>query len=119
MEFKPEDQLTPFDEACQTILFDRPEAIGVAYKILDCGCALLCGVSAGGDPVGTLRHISGHIARKGTQPPTCLKCRKDNGLERVVWNGIYWPGSQHEWPDKELRFSIGRKVFGPIYMERE
>jgi len=37
----------------------------------------------------------------------------------VVWDGIYWPGSQSEWPDKNLRISIGRKIFGPGYMEPE
>jgi hypothetical protein len=119
MEFKSNTQFSPFNEACQAILFDRPEAIGVAYKVLDCGCALLCGVSAGGDPLGTLRHVSGQPLKKGTKTPTCLKCRRDNGLDRVVWNGIYWPGSQREWPDKDLRLSIGRKVFGPGYMEPE
>jgi hypothetical protein len=38
MEFKSNTQFSPFNEACQAILFDRPEAIGVAYKVLDCGC---------------------------------------------------------------------------------
>lgn len=119
MEFKSNTHLSPFNDACQTILFDRPEAIGVAYKVLDCGCALLCGVSAGGDPLGNLQHVSGQPVKKGIKTPTCLKCRKDDGLDRVVWNGIYWPGSQREWPDKDLRLSIGRKVFGPGYMEPE
>jgi hypothetical protein len=119
MDFKPNKQLSPFNEACQTILFERPEAIGVAYKILDCGCALLCGVSAGGDPIGTLQHISGQPVKKGAKPPICLKCRKSNGLDRVIWHGIYWPGTQREWPEKDLRLSIGRMVFGPAYIESE
>lgn len=119
MDFKADKQLSPFYEACQIILFERPESIGVAYKILDCGCALLCGVSAGGDPIGTLRHISGQPVKKGAKAPICLKCRKSNGLDRVIWDGIYWPGAQREWPDKDLRLSIGRKVFGPTYMESE
>ncbi|UCD78490.1 MAG: hypothetical protein JSW26_24260 [Desulfobacterales bacterium] len=112
-------QYSPFNEACQYILYENPAAIGVAYKVLNCGCALICGTSAGGDPVGKLHHISGQAVKKGKRPPICLKCRKDNGLDRVVWEGIYWPGAQSEWPDKDLRISIGRKVFGPGYMEPE
>ena len=110
---------SPFNEACRYILYENPEAIGVAYKVLNCGCALICGASAGGDPVGSLHRISGQPINKGRRPPICLKCRKDNGLDRVVWEGIYWPGSQSEWPDKDLRISIGREVFGPGYMEPE
>jgi len=110
---------TPFSETCQGILAEYPVAIGVAYKVLDCGCALLCGMSAGGDPIGALQHISGQPIKKRARIPICLKCRKDNGLDRVVWEGIYWPGSQQEWPEKNLRVSIGRKVFGPGYMEPE
>jgi len=119
MEKNKYTQFSPFNKACQKILFERPEAIGVAYKVLDCGCALLCGVSAVGDPIGTLQHISSQPIKKKSSPPICLKCRKDNGLDRVVWDGIYWPGVQREWPDKDLRISIGRKVFGPYYMEPE
>jgi hypothetical protein len=110
-------QFSPFNEACQNILFENPEAIGVAYKVLNCGCALICGASAGGEPIGTLRHITGQPMKRGSKPPICLKCRKDNGLERAVWQGIYWPGPQHEWPDKNLRISIGRKIFGDSYIE--
>ena len=110
---------SPFNEACQGILFEYPEAIGVAYKVLNCGCALICGASPGGDPVGRLHHISGQPVKKGSRPPICLKCRKDYGLDRVVWEGIYWPGAQSEWPEKGLRISIGQKIFGPGYMEPE
>ena len=110
---------TPFSETCRSILAEHPVAIGVAYKVLDCGCALLCGMSAGGDPVGPLQHISGQPIKKRARIPICLKCRKDKGLDRVVWEGIYWPGSQQEWPEKDLRVSIGRKVFGSGYMEPE
>jgi hypothetical protein len=119
MEDIKNTQVSPFNEACRKILFERPEAIGVAYKVLDCGCALLCGTSAGGDPTGNLQHISGQPVKKGRTPLICLKCKKDNGLDRVVWDGIYWPGFQSEWPDKDLRISIGRKIFGPGYMEPE
>jgi hypothetical protein len=112
-------QLTPFNEACHSILATYPEAIGVAYKVLDCGCALLCGVSSRSEPVGVLQHISGQPPKKTKSPPICLKCKRDNGLKRVVWEGIYWPGAQREWPEKQLRMAIGRNVFGLGYMEPE
>ena len=68
------------------------------------------------DHVGILEHISGQPLKK-TSGPICLKCKKDSGLDRVVWEGIYWPGTQPEWPDKDLRILIGREVFGPGYAE--
>jgi hypothetical protein len=49
MEEKTNFRSTAFDAACQTILIEQPEAIGVAFKFLDCGCSLLCGVSAQGE----------------------------------------------------------------------
>ena len=110
---------SPFNEACHKILYKHPEAIGVAYKVLDCGCALICGATAGGEPIGALHHISGQPIKRGNKSPICLKCRKDKGFERVVWEGVYWPGSQSEWPDKDLRISIGRKIFGNGYIEPE
>ncbi len=110
---------SPFNETCQAILIEHPEAIGVAYKVLNCGCAWICGASTGGEPIGGLHHISGQPVKKGGRPPICLTCRKDNGLERVVWEGIYWPGAPSEWPEKGLRISIGQKIFGPGYMEPE
>jgi len=119
MTDKKSTPYSPFNEACQNILFEYPEAIGVAYRVLNCGCALICGSTAGGDPIGDLHHISGQPVKRGSKSPICLKCRKDKGYDRVVWEGIYWPGSQDEWPDKELRISIGRKVFGRGYNEPE
>lgn len=110
-------QYSPFNDACQKILFDHPDAIGVAYKVLNCGCALICGATAGGGPVGQLQHISGQPVKGSRHSPICLKCRKDDGLDRVVWEGIYWPGPQKEWPEKELRIAIGRNIFGSGYME--
>jgi hypothetical protein len=119
MENNQRTRTNPFSEACLEILFQHPEAIGVAYKVLDCGCTLLCGVSASGDPAGHLLHISSQpkIGRKPA--PICLKCRKESGLDRVVWEGVYWPGTQEEWPEKDLRVAIGQKVFGPGYAESE
>ena len=119
MEDIKNTEISPFNKACHDILTERPEAIGVAYKILDCGCALLCGTSSGGDPIGILQHISGQPIKKGNALTICLKCKKDNGLDRVVWDGIYWPGAQSEWPEKDLRISIGRKIFGSGYIEPE
>jgi hypothetical protein len=117
MQEKTNFRSTAFDEACQTILAAHPESIGVAFKFLDCGCAMLCGVSAQGNPIGKMLHVSGQPAKKDKKPPICFKCRKDSGLDRVIWEGIHWPGDESEMPDKELRLSIGRNVFGPGYIE--
>ncbi len=104
-------------ETCEQILVDHPDAIGVAFKWLDCGCSLLCGVSAKGNPVGKLVQISDQIPQAGGKSNTCRQCRKDGGLERVVWQGIHWPGEESELPEKDLRLFIGRRVFGPSYAE--
>jgi hypothetical protein len=117
MTIRDEHSRDAFLLSCQQILTQHPEAIGVAFKWLDCGCSLLCGVSAKGDPVGTLVHFSGQVSTKGRRAPICFKCKKDGGLDRVVWQGIHWPGDPDEYPDKELRLWIGRKVFGPGYVE--
>ena len=65
MQEKTNFRSTAFDAACQTILSEQPEAIGVAFKFLDCGCSMLCGVSAQGDALGELIHVSGQPAKKG------------------------------------------------------
>ena len=108
-----------FNQTCHEILSEHPESIGVAYKLLDCGCSLLCGVSTTGDPIGTLMHVSGQPVIKDRKPPICLQCKLDNGLKRVVWEGINWPGGESEMPDKDFRLSIGQKIFGPGYLEPE
>ena len=76
MEEKTNFRSTAFDGACQTILTACPEAIGVAFKFLDCGCSLLCGVSAQGNPVGELIHVSGQTARKGKKTADLLYMQK-------------------------------------------
>jgi hypothetical protein len=119
MTAEERSRYSPFDEACRFVLYENPDAIGVAYKVLNCGCAMICGATAGGEPIGTLQHISGQPLKRGSTSPICLKCRKDSGFDRVVWEGIYWPGPQSEWPDKDLRISIGRKIFGTGYIEPE
>ncbi len=117
MEEKTNFQSTAFDQASQEILRTYPEAIGVAFKFLDCGCSLLCGVSAKGDPIGELRHVSGQPLKKGKKPPICFKCKRDSGLQRVIWEGIHWPGDESERPEKKLRLAIGRTIFGSGYIE--
>jgi hypothetical protein len=117
MEIDKNMTFNPFEETCRQILIEQQQAIGVAYKVLDCGCSLLCGISPGGDPLGSLRRVSGQPERQGMKAPICLKCKIDSGLKRVVWEGIYWPGQESERPDKDFRISIGKKVFGPGYLE--
>jgi len=114
---KTDQQENSFSDACRQIFARHPEVIGVAFKWLDCGCSLICGVSTRGDPVGSLTHVSGQPVVKGRKPPICLKCKRDTSLDRVVWQGMHWPGDESELPDQALRLSIGKKVFGPDYSE--
>ena len=106
-----------FMRTCNQIFQDFPEAIGVAYKGLDCGCSLMCGVSAQGYPVGELQHVAGASGESGADALVCLACKRDDGLQRVVNQGIMWPGTRAEWPDPSLRLKIGKAVFGPAYEE--
>ncbi|MCP4687725.1 MAG: hypothetical protein GY859_06725 [Desulfobacterales bacterium] len=117
MKKTTQPRLDPFHEACREILTENPEAIGVAYKGLNCGCALLCGVTVKGDPIGALVHVSGQPSVKGLGPPICLMCKKDSGLDRVVMHGMHWPGEESEKPEEALRLFIGEEVFGPGYSE--
>ena len=119
MQEKTNFRSTAFDLACHNILRTSPDAIGVAFKFLDCGCSLLCGVSAQGNPIGELQHVSGQPVKKDKKPPICFRCKRDGGLHRVIWEGIHWPGDESELPDKELSLAIGRNVFGPGYVETD
>ena len=85
MEEKTNFRSTAFDGACRMILTKHPQAIGVAFKFLDCGCSLLCGVSVQGNPIGELIHVSGQPERKDGKLPICFVCKKDDGLQRVIW----------------------------------
>jgi hypothetical protein len=111
------NQSNGFNQACQRILLEHPQALGIAYKVLDCGCAWLCGVSPHGDPMGPMIHVSGQTGRQSDTQPICLQCRRDKTIERVIWQGIYWPGGEGELPEKRIRIKIGRTVFGPEYVE--
>ena len=106
-----------FAQTCREILDLYPEAIGVAYKGLDCGCSLMCGVSAQGQPLGALQHVPGTATESGAGALICLRCKQDNGLQRVVNQGVVWPGTEAEWPEMDLRIAIGTAVFGPGYVE--
>ena len=119
MEKEQRHHSEAFNRACLQILIEHPEAVGVAYKGLDCGCALICGVSPEGEPVGYLKRISTHSVQWGQKAPVCIKCRRDDGLKRVVREGISWPGPESELPARDFRLTIGRKVFGEAYREDE
>ncbi|UCF90238.1 MAG: hypothetical protein JSW39_18325 [Desulfobacterales bacterium] len=104
---------------CNRIALEYPEAIGMALIELNCGCIKACGVSAKGDPIGPLQTISSR--GNDSYAPVCFKCRQDEGkfMERVVQRGLMWPGAAGERPDRSLRVSIGRKVFGAGFIELE
>ena len=66
-------QYSPFNDACRNTLLRHPEAIGVAYKVLNCGCTLICGATAGGllvesDPPEAEVFVDGRFA--GRAPVT-------------------------------------------------
>jgi hypothetical protein len=77
----------------------------------------MCGVSAQGQPLGELLHVSQAAPGSETGALICLRCKQDNGLQRVVNQGIAWPGTETEWPETALRLAIGKAVFGPEYAE--
>jgi hypothetical protein len=77
----------------------------------------MCGVSAQGQPLGELQHVPGNASGSATGALICLRCKQDNGLQRVVNQGIVWPGTEAEWPEIDLRMAIGKAVFGPEYVE--
>ncbi len=108
-------------KTCETIILEQPEAIGMVFVELDCGCINVCGVSAKGDPIGSMQTISGHQRDKDNKSPVCLKCYKDKkvAMDRVVNKGLVWPGDESERPEKELRLCIGQKVFGLDYTEKD
>jgi len=106
-----------FDDTCKHLFDAYPLSIGIAFKELDCGCALLCAVSAQGNPIGPMEQASGRNSTPGHSKTICLRCKKDNGLSRVVSQGIIWPGTIEERPTREIRLSIGCSVFGENYSE--
>ena len=101
---------------CEDFILQHPEAMGIAYMELDCGCINQCGVSGKGDPVGEMRAISGYSDKEDT---VCLKCYRDQKIDwgRVIEKGLIWPGEESEIPDKTIRVAIGKKVFGSDYLE--
>ena len=113
MESSKREELKTF---CEDLILKHPEAMGIAYMALDCGCINSCGVSAKGDPVGEMQTISGHTQKEDT---VCLKCYRDKKIDwnRVVDKGLIWPGENHERPGENIRMIIGKRVFGPDYSE--
>ena len=114
--FWPEELLARVQARLRRPLLQRSDTVTLGDLAIDLAARR---VSAGGDPIGKLHHLSGQPMKGGRQATICLKCRQDDGLDRVVWEGIYWPGPQSEWPEKDLRIKIGRKIFGVGYMESD
>ncbi len=113
MESSKRKELKTF---CEDLVLKHPEAMGIAYMQLDCGCINICGVSGKGDPVGGMQAISGRSQEDET---VCLKCYRDKKIDwgRVIDKGLIWPGEKSEKPDEGLRMTIGKQVFGPDYTE--
>ena len=108
-----------YSELVEIIMAARADAVGVAFRELDCGCARLCGVSRKGDPVGEVYNYSGQPTTRNLEPLVCLKCYRDKrfAVERTARQGILWadlPGRQTEADDRHM---IGQAVFGNDYRD--
>lgn len=108
-------------DICNTIVMERPEAVGIAYIELDCGCIHFSGVSFNGDPIGKMQTLSGPPDDDTEESPICLQCYREKTLNtvRVTKKGLIWPGDAAEMPERDLRIFIGQTVFGPEYDESD
>lgn len=99
------------------ILASSPDAVGVAFRELDCGCARLCGVSRQGDPVGEVYNLSGQAPTRNLEPLVCLKCYRDKrfAVERTARKGILWADGPDRQTGTDERQLIGIAVFGKAY----
>ena len=106
-------------EIAEIIFAARRDAVGVAYRELDCGCARLCGVSRKGEPVGEVYNVSGQSATRNLEPLVCLRCYRDKrfAVERTARHGILWTDRGGRETPPEERSRIGHAVFGEAYRE--
>ena len=106
-------------EICNRIAMKNPAAIGMATIELDCGCINVCGVSFQGEPVGSIMNIPANQESANDIRLICFKCLEMEGeiTNRIVNQGLIWPGDENEIPEEETRLHIGREVFGPGYTE--
>jgi len=97
----------------------RADAVGVAFRELDCGCARLCGVSREGDPVGEVYNYSGQPTTRNLEPLVCLKCYRDKrfAVERTSRKGILWADTPDRRTEADERQTIGQTVFGNGYRD--
>ena len=106
-------------DICHKIVMKHPDAIGMATIELDCGCINFCGVSFNGEPVGSIFSIPANQEAENDNSLICFKCLEKKGgiTERIVNQGLIWPGDENEIPEEEIRLHIGREVFGPGFSE--
>ena len=104
-------------EIKEIILSSRADAVGVAFRELDCGCVRLCGVSRNGDPVGEVYNLSGQPTTRNLEPLVCLKCYRDKrfAVERTAHKGILWADAPDRQTGDDERQLIGIAVFGKGY----
>ncbi len=106
-------------EVCNRIVMKHADAIGMATIELDCGCINVCGVSFKGEPVGEMMSIPAHQKPENDNQLVCFKCleKKSEMKDRIINQGLIWPGDADEMPAEEIRLIIGQEVFGPDYSE--
>lgn len=108
-----------YSELVEIIIAARTDAVGVAFRELDCGCARLCGVSRQGDPVGDAYNFSGQPTTRNLEPLVCLKCYRDKrfAVERTARQGIFWAETPDRRTGADERHVIAQAVFGDDYNE--
>lgn len=108
-----------YSEIVDIILAARNDAVGVAFRELDCGCARLCGVSRQGRPVGEVYNLSGQPTTRNLEPLVCLKCyrAKRFAVERTARQGILWAAGPDRQTAEDERRLIGQTVFGDGYSD--
>ena len=106
-------------EICNRIVMKHPEAVGMATIELDCGCINVCGVSFRGDPVGSIMNIPAHQETDAENNIVCFRCleEKNRITDRIINQGLIWPGDSDDIPEDEFRITIGQRVFGSDYSE--
>lgn len=106
-------------EICSRIVMKHPDAVGMATIELDCGCINVCGVSFRGDPVGSIMNIPADQETDIENNIVCFRCleEKNRITDRIINQGLIWPGDRDDIPEDEFRITIGQRVFGSDYSE--
>lgn len=101
-------------QVCCIVATHYPEAVGVVFWQLDCGCIRVCGVSDKGEPVGKTILVAGQPMPDKDTVIVCPKCIENRGAttDRIVSQGLIWAEGKNGIPTTDVRRLIFREVFG-------